>query len=727
MKNIRIGNDINLRWQIRRGGSVENFEGKKVSVFLRDCYGLKCDVDWHTEPDGFVVGTSYGYTQHNLGAYTLTLVENNGEIGMNTVDSIDVWRLVPRQNNVVQGDDERSNLQTEVIELTSDITVGNNITVDTVLSDTSTNPIQNRVVTQALNEKLTENSARESVQNGDWLSVRAGRNNDGNIMDGAVAEGTGTTASAFHSHAEGIVTIASADNAHAEGNASKATGENGHAEGFNTEAKGACSHAEGFKTTVRGDNAHVEGEGSIAEGKSSHAEGGYGSSLGESSHAEGRGATARGYASHAEGLQTHANGNESHAEGCYTHANGYASHAEGCETQANGYASHAEGYKNYDHTNFIHMVGTGNNTQRLNAVATFYNKDDGSERYNGHTFLLNVGGYAGQGIKEGMKSVQEVLAAQEKEIEKLKESTTKEAEAVLTCNPATKVSVDDNETTLTPMRRNVIKGFTNIRVTESPENLVHAELHNFKPTTMYEMFRKCDNLKTLDTSQWDTSEVISMAGIFRNCQSLEQLDLSSWDTGKVTDMGLMFYQCTSLTKLDLRSFDMTGVSSVWGMFYQCLKLSELDLRYFTLSAVTDLSSLFYQCRAFTRLDLSTCNTGAATTMESMFHQCGNLKVLNIASFDLSSVTTCRNMFYQCGSITSLTLGEGFGKMKDSVGTVDFSAMTNWKDSTVQTLTSLYDRKAAGMGVITLKLSAQTRNALGSAGISALTAKGYTIA
>lgn len=627
MKNIRIGNDINFRWKIRRGESAESFEGKKISVLLRDCFGHRCELDWHTEQGGFIVGTSYGYTQHCLGLYTLTLVENDGGTGMNTVDSIDVWRLVPRQNNAMQGDDECSNLQTEVIELTSDIAVGNDITIDTELSATSINPVQNKAVTQALNEKLTEDIAREKVQNGKWLSVSAGRDEKGNIIDGAVAEGKFTKASAFHSHAEG--------------NASKALAE----------------------------NSHAEGEGSIAEGRSSHAEGAY----------------------------------------------------------------------NYSHENFIHSVGVGESANRINAETIYIARKesgeaDTSNSNNGYKYLIGVGGYKGQEISDGVKSVQEVfvehedkLSTQQKKIDELQESIKKQAEAMFICNPGASVSVDDTETTLTPLRRNVIKGFTNIKIASSPENIVHAELHNFKPTTLYEMFYDCANLRTLDTSQWDTSEVTNMEKSFFRCKSLEQLDLSGWDTGNVTEMGGMFYQCTSLTKLNMQSFDMNGVTSAWGMFFQCLKLSELDLRNFTLPNVTDLSSLFYQCRALTSLNLSACNTGAATTMESMFHQCSTLQVLNIALFDLSSVTTCRKMFYQCGSITSLTLGEGFGKMKDSVGSVDFSAMTQWTDSTVQTLTSLYNRKAAGMGVITLKLSTQTKNALGSASISILTAKGYTIA
>lgn len=85
------------------------------------------------------------------------------------------------------------------------------------------------------------------------------------------------------------------------------------------------------------------------------------------------------------------------------------------------------------------------------------------------------------------------------------------------------------------------------------------------------------------------------------------------------------------------------------------------------------------------------------------------------------------MFLAITNLTSLTLGEGIGKMKDECGTLDLSGLSGWKNGTVKSLLTLYDRKAAGMGVITIKLHANTKAVLGEDGIAQLTAKGYTIA
>lgn len=137
---------------------------------------------------------------------------------------------------------------------------------------------------------------------------------------------------------------------------------------------------------------------SIAEGKDTTADGDF-------SHAEGKDTTASGYASHAQGMSTIASGNYSHAEGFGTTASGNFSHAQGCY--------------NYDDLSFINMVGVGKDTVKKNASVIYVQRDmvnapDQNDPKNGYQYLLGVGGYKGEAIAEGMKSVQEVIADLEK-------------------------------------------------------------------------------------------------------------------------------------------------------------------------------------------------------------------------------------------------------------------------------------------------------------------------
>lgn len=114
-----------------------------------------------------------------------------------------------------------------------------------------------------------------------------------------------------------------------------------------------------------------------------------------------------------------ARGEASHAEGDATTALGRASHAEGESTTASGAYSHAQGSYNHNNPAFIDMVGVGSNDITKNASVIYVKRDtkgypDLSDPKNGYQYLLGVGGYQGQDITEGMKSVQEVIADLEK-------------------------------------------------------------------------------------------------------------------------------------------------------------------------------------------------------------------------------------------------------------------------------------------------------------------------
>lgn len=177
---------------------------------------------------------------------------------------------------------------------------GSDIIIDDTLSDTSTNPVQNKVVKQAI-----DNKADKSLY-GD-TTINVGRLADSTVGDYSTSEGCDTTASGNYSHAEGLNTFASGNVSHAEGSSTIASGSRSHSEGSMTKAGGDTSHAEGFSTKASG----------------------------KISHAEGTGTTASGYASHAEGQSTTASGDYSHAGGHHTQALKEAEFAHGKFNQSN--------------------------------------------------------------------------------------------------------------------------------------------------------------------------------------------------------------------------------------------------------------------------------------------------------------------------------------------------------------------------------------------------------
>ncbi len=216
------------------------------------------------------------------------------------------------------------------------------------------------------------------------------------------------------------------------------------------------------------------------------------------------------------------------------------------------------------------------------------------------------------------------------------------------------------------------------------ENMQSLDLSNFdtsRVTKMTRMFGDCHSLKSLDLSSFDTSNVTVMDDMFFNCISLPSVDLSNFDTSKVTDMAGMFSVCAnlqsldlsnfntsnvtnmaymfsniSLQSLDLSNFNTSKVTNMAGMFEGCINLQSLDLSNFNTSKVTNMAGMFQYCwKNLQSLDLSSFNTSKVTDMADMFEGCQNLQSVDLSSFDTSKVTDMADMFWGCSSLRSLDL------------------------------------------------------------------------
>lgn len=127
------------------------------------------------------------------------------------------------------------------------------INVDSALSSTSTNPVQNKVVATALEAK-----ANISIYGDNFVSL--GRKSGTNVGSNSFAFGYNTTASGAYSHVFGYGTEASGGYSHAEGSNTMASALYSHAESSNTTASGVSSHAEGNFTTASNYASHTSGK-----------------------------------------------------------------------------------------------------------------------------------------------------------------------------------------------------------------------------------------------------------------------------------------------------------------------------------------------------------------------------------------------------------------------------------------------------------------------------------
>ena len=228
-----------------------------------------------------------------------------------------------------------------------------------------------------------------------------------------------------------------------------------------------------------------------------------------------------------------------------------------------------------------------------------------------------------------------------------------------------------------------------------------------------------DELKTLDLSSLDTSQVTSMIEAFFQCK-VESLNISNLDTSSVTNMSGMFKECTNLTSLDVSNFDTSNVTDMSYMFYYCSSLTSLDVSNFDTSKVTNMDSMFNYCSSLTSLDVSNFNTSKVTNMYYMFANHRKLTDLYI-NFDVRSIKddtyNYDGIFYDCSSLENVV-----GKFEGAKYDLSLLACPLTAQSAMVFINGL----ATVTEKRTLKLSRTTYDSLTPEQIAIATSKGWTV-
>ena len=175
---------------------------------------------------------------------------------------------------------------------------------------------------------------------------------------------------------------------------------------------------------------------------------------------------------------------------------------------------------------------------------------------------------------------------------------------------------------------------------------------------MQHMFQS-SSVKSLDLSNFDTSNVTNMTYMFCGCTSLKSLDLSNFNTSNVRDMTYMF-QSSSLQSLDLSNFDTSKVTNMQYMFGFCSSLKSLDLSNFNTSKVTNMYVMLGDCSSLESLNLFSFDTSKVTNMDAMFEGCSSLKSLDLSNFNTSKLDSMDGIFSSSPSIEYINLLNYYG-------------------------------------------------------------------
>ena len=173
------------------------------------------------------------------------------------------------------------------------------------------------------------------------------------------------------------------------------------------------------------------------------------------------------------------------------------------------------------------------------------------------------------------------------------------------------------------------------------------------------MFSGCDNIRSIDLSFFNSSEVTTMHYMFGRCHYLEKIDLDILNVEKVKDMSYMFNKCCSLKELVIpKSFKTNKVENMRFMFHHCCNLKKIDFpSSFETKEVTNMKGMFKKCHLLEDLNLKYYNTEQVKDMSFMFDECTNLKEITIDPniFKTKETISMGHMFNKCYTLDNINL------------------------------------------------------------------------
>ena len=200
------------------------------------------------------------------------------------------------------------------------------------------------------------------------------------------------------------------------------------------------------------------------------------------------------------------------------------------------------------------------------------------------------------------------------------------------------------------------------------KTLKSLDLSNFNTsnvTTMRSMFNGCNKITELDVSSFDTKNVETMMYMFQYCSKLKAIDCSNFDTENCTDLTYMFGYCYELESVNVKNWNTENCSSFKGTFAYCYAITELDLENWDTSSATHVCNTFWHCHELTKVNIPNFSFESATDVRSLFNRCDAMQVLDVSMLDpmnsqLSTDTTYTGyFFYYCKSLRELYCADTF--------------------------------------------------------------------
>ena len=174
------------------------------------------------------------------------------------------------------------------------------------------------------------------------------------------------------------------------------------------------------------------------------------------------------------------------------------------------------------------------------------------------------------------------------------------------------------------------------------------------------MFFNCSNLINIKfPTEEKATNIIDFQGMFFYCQNLTSIDLSNFSFKKAKDISGLFLYCSNLENIILPKNEIaTNIEDISFMFTACNKLRTIDLSGISLTNVKDISYIFTYCTSLESIIFA--NDESINKIEKMsyaFSNCYKLKSIDLSKFNLNLVTNLDSLFYSCSSLEAIILPE----------------------------------------------------------------------
>ena len=148
------------------------------------------------------------------------------------------------------------------------------------------------------------------------------------------------------------------------------------------------------------------------------------------------------------------------------------------------------------------------------------------------------------------------------------------------------------------------------------------------------MFYKCDNIVSIDFSNFNFSQVKDTSYLMFECYNLTYVNFGNANLSKAEDMSSMFSKCSSLEKVD-NCFKTYNVKTINQMFFGCKALKSIDLSNLYTPFLTTMNSAFDTCPKLISIELPNLNISSITSIDgigNLFHNCRNIKYINLLNY-----------------------------------------------------------------------------------------------